>query len=238
MLAGNERKVTLALCQGLEETGFTVDICHRGDDAYELASLRHYDIIVLDITLPGRDGLSVLCGLRDKIRNAGFILLHSTEQRSECIAGLNLGADDCVLKPFLLDELIARVFAVLRRTSGRELSVLQSGDLTVDLITREVRRGKEEIELTSREFALLTFLMKAAGRAFTRSQLYEHAWNYRHDPGTNLVDVFIRRLRTKIGHDPARSLIETVRGVGYRFRKDWHPRPREPASLAHDEMIA
>ena len=220
LVVEDEKKIASFVCQGLEERGFVVDVCHRGDDGFELATTRRYDVVLLDIMLPGRDGLSILRSLRERKNAVPVILLTARGQLNERVEGLNLGADDYVAKPFFLDELIARVHAVLRRASGEELSVLQAGDLIVNLITREVRRAGTPIELTSREFALLTCLMNSPGRVFTRTQLCEHVWNYHHDPGTNLVDVYVQRVRKKIADDPAAPLIETIRGVGYRFRKD------------------
>lgn len=220
LVVEDEKKIASFVCQGLTERGFVVDVCHRGDEAYELAITLRYDVILLDIMLPGRDGLSILRSLRERKNTVPVILLTARGQLNERVEGLNLGADDYIAKPFFLDELVARVHAVLRRASGEELSVLQAGDLTVNLITREVRRGGTPVELTSREFALLTCLMNAPGRVFTRTQLCEQVWNYHHDPGTNLVDVYIQRVRKKIADDPAQPVIETIRGVGYRFRKD------------------
>ena len=220
LVVEDEKKIASFVCQGLEERGFVVDVCHRGDDGFELATTRRYDVVLLDIMLPGRDGLSILRSLRERKNAVPVILLTARGQLNERVEGLNLGADDYVAKPFFLDELVARVHAVLRRASGEELSVLQAGDLIVNLITREVRRAGTLIELTSREFALLTCLMNSPGRVFTRTQLCEHVWNYHHDPGTNLVDVYVQRVRKKIADDPAAPLIETIRGVGYRFRKD------------------
>ena len=220
LVVEDEKKIASFVCQGLEERGFVVAVCHRGDDGFELATTRRYDVVLLDIMLPGRDGLSILRSLRERKNAVPVILLTARGQLNERVEGLNLGADDYVAKPFFLDELVARVHAVLRRASGEELSVLQAGDLIVNLITREVRRAGTPIELTSREFALLTCLMNSPGRVFTRTQLCEHVWNYHHDPGTNLVDVYVQRVRKKIADDPAAPLIETIRGVGYRFRKD------------------
>jgi len=219
LVVEDEKKIASFVRKGLEERGFVVDVCHRGDEGYELATTRRYDVILLDIMLPGRDGLSILRGLRERKSAVPVILLTARGELSERVEGLNLGADDYLPKPFFLDELAARVHAVLRRASGDELSVLQAGDLSVNLLTREVRRGAALVELTSREFALLTCLMNSPGRVFTRTQLCEHVWNYHHDPGTNLVDVYVQRVRKKIADDLDKPLIETVRGVGYRFRK-------------------
>jgi two-component system, OmpR family, response regulator len=219
LVVEDEKKIASFVRKGLEERGFVVDVCHRGDEGYELATTRPYDVILLDIMLPGRDGLSVLRGLRERKIGVPVILVTARGELNERVEGLNLGADDYLAKPFFLDELAARIHAVLRRAAGGESSLLREGDLAVDLLSREVRRGGAPVELTSREFALLTCLMNAPGRVFTRTQLCEHVWNYHHDPGTNLVDVYVQRVRKKIGDDPGQPLIETVRGVGYRFRK-------------------
>jgi two-component system, OmpR family, response regulator len=219
LVVEDEKKLAGFIRKGLEEHGFTVTVCRNGDDAYALMRVESFDLIVLDIMLPGRDGLSILKGLRDQKNTTPVILVTARSEANERIEGLNLGADDYITKPFFMDELLARVQAVLRRTSGEQLSVLRAADLTVNLITREVRRGEEEIVLPPREFSLLEYLMRSPGRIFTRSQILEHVWGYSFDPGTNLVEVCIQRLRSKIDSGGRESLIETVRGVGYRFRK-------------------
>jgi DNA-binding response OmpR family regulator len=178
-----------------------------------------FDIVLLDIMLPGRDGLSILRSLRDRKNTVPVILVTARSETNERVEGLNLGADDYIAKPFYMDELLARIQAVLRRTSGERLSLLRAGDLTVNLIAREVRLGTAEILLAPREFSLLEYLMRSPGRVFTRSQILEHVWGYGFDPGTNLVDVCLQRLRAKIDPAGTGSPIETVRGVGYRFRK-------------------
>jgi len=219
LVVEDERKIAGFIRQGLEEQGFAVESCSNGDDAFTLATTRPYDAIVLDIMLPGRDGLSILRGLRERKNAVPVVLLTARSTLNERIEGLNLGADDYLTKPFYIEELIARIHAVTRRAHEGQLSLLQIGDLTVNLMTRKVRRSEREIELTTREFGLLERLMSAPGRVFTRTQLLEHVWGYDFDPETNLVDVNIRRLRRKIDEEPELSLIETVRGVGYRIRK-------------------
>ncbi len=219
LIVEDEKKLAGFIRKGLEEQGFTVTVCHNGDEAYTLLRAEPFDLIVLDIMLPGRDGLSILKNLRERKNTVPVILVTARVEKVERVEGLNLGADDYIAKPFYMDELIARVQAVLRRSSGEQLSVLRAGELTVNLITREVRRGKGEIILPPREFSLLEYLMRSPGRVFTRSQILEHVWGYSFDPGTNLVDVCIQRLRSQIDTGHADSLIEAVRGVGYRFRK-------------------
>ena len=219
LVVEDEKKIASFIRKGLEERGFVVDVSDRGDEAYTMATTRSYDALVLDIMLPGRDGLSILRSLREQKLAVPVILLTARGELNERVEGLNLGADDYLTKPFFLDELVARLHAVTRRRSGDQLSILQAGDLTVNLLTREVKRGAEKAELTTREFALLTYLMRSPGRVFTRTQICEHVWNYHHDPGTNLVDVYVQRVRKKIGEQPGQPLIETVRGIGYRFAK-------------------
>ena len=202
--------------KGLEAQGFVVDLSIDGDEGFTLAITRSYDALVLDIMLPGRDGLSILRNLRDRHSMVPVILLTARSALSERLDGLNLGADDYLTKPFYVEELVARLHALLRRASGQPRNLLQHGDLTVDLLTREVKRGNEAVGLTAREFALLTYLLRSPGRTFTRAQICEHVWNYHFDPGTNLVDVYVQHLRKKLGSDKEKPFIETVRGVGYR----------------------
>jgi len=219
LVVEDERKISGFIRQGLEEHGFDVEVSGNGDDAFILATTRLYDVIVLDIMLPGRDGLSILRGLRERKNAVPVILVTARTELNERIDGLNLGADDYLTKPFYIEELIARIHAVCHRTKDETLSLLQVDDLSVNLITRQVQRGARVIELTSREFSLLERLMRSPGRVFTRTQLLEHVWGYDFDPETNLVDVNIRRLRKKVDEGTESPLIETVRGVGYRIRK-------------------
>jgi DNA-binding response OmpR family regulator len=219
LVVEDEKKLAGFVAKGLEEHGFKVTVCHNGNEAYSLACVEPYDLIVLDIMLPGRDGLSILKNLRDRKNTVPVILVTARSEMNERINGLNLGADDYIVKPFFADELLARVQAVLRRTAGDQLSVLRAGELTVNLIDRTVKRGDQEILLPPREFTLLVFLMRSPGRVFTRIQLLEHVWGFGFDPQTNLVEVCVGRLRSKIDEPDEPSLIESVRGVGYRFRK-------------------
>lgn len=219
LVVEDEKKLASFIRKGLEEHGYSVTVSHNGDEAHTLARTNPFDLIVLDIMLPGRDGLSILKGLRDRKNTVPVILVTARSETNERIEGLNLGADDYISKPFFLDELLARIQAVLRRTSGEQLSLLRAGDLTVNLITREVTRGQEKIVLPPREFGLLEYLIRSPGRVFTRSQILEHVWGYSFDPGTNLVDVCVQRLRAAIDPGERDSFIEAVRGVGYRFRK-------------------
>jgi two-component system, OmpR family, response regulator len=219
LLVEDDRKIASFVKKGLKEQGFIVDTCDNGDEGYDLASGQAYDVILLDIMLPGRDGLSILRGLREKKNTVPVILITARSAIQERVEGLNLGADDYLPKPFYMEELLARIHAVTRRSTGDQLSLMQVGRLTINLITREVMLGKEKVELTAREFSLLELLMRSPGRVFTRTQILEHVWGYDFDPQTNVVDVYVRRLRSKVDVDPDAQLIETVRGVGYRMLK-------------------
>ncbi len=219
LVVEDEKSVARLIKKGLEEQGFCVEVSHNGTDAHVLATTRQYDVIVLDIMLPGRDGLSILRSLRQQRNAVPVILLTARSELNERIEGLDLGADDYLAKPFYVEELISRIHAVVRRTSGAPSSIFQAGDLTVNFVTREVKRGDRSIRLTAREFGLLEYLMRSPDRVFTRTQIIEHVWGYDFDPNTNLVDVYIKRLRKKICGDSDDDIIETVRGVGYRFVK-------------------
>jgi len=219
LVVEDDRKIASFIQRGLKEHGFVVEVCADGNEGYTRAMSQIYDVIVLDIMLPGRDGLSILRALREKKRIIPVILLTARSGLNERIEGLNLGADDYLPKPFYVEELIARIQAVVRRVSGEQLTQLTADGLVVSLITRDVRRGDERIDLTGREFNLLELLMRSPGRVFTRTQILEHVWGYDFDPQTNVVDVYIRRLRAKIDVSSESSWIETVRSVGYRFRR-------------------
>ena len=213
----DEKKINSLVRKGLEAQGFVVETTQSGDEGYLLATTRPYDVLVLDIMLPGRDGLSILRNLRERKVALPVILLTARSELNERLEGLNLGADDYLTKPFFIDELIARIHAVTRRTSGAVQSILSVSDLTMNLLTREVRRGTTKIELTPREFSLLEHLMRSPGRVLTRVQICEQVWDYNFDPGTNLVDVYVQRLRKKVDGTSPVKLIETIRGVGYRI---------------------
>jgi DNA-binding response OmpR family regulator len=223
LVVEDDRKLGGFLRKGLEAQGFVVDYSADGDEGFTLASTRSYDALVLDIMLPGRDGLSILRNLRDQHSTVPVLLLTARSALNERLDGLNLGADDYLTKPFYIEELVARLHALLRRASGQPKNLLEHGDITVNLLTREVKCGAKPVELTAREFALLTYLMRSPGRTFTRTQICEHVWNYHFDPGTNLVDVYVQHLRKKLGSDAGPPVIETVRGVGYRIPEEKPP---------------
>ena len=223
LLVEDERKIAGFVCAGLKEQGFLVEHCATGHAGFERASNAEYDVILLDIMLPGRDGLSILKGLRKAGKATPIILLTARNELDDRVEGLSLGADDYLAKPFFVEELIARIHALLRRVSGERQNALTVGDLRLDRITREVTWQGHTVDLTGREFNLIEYLMRSPGRVFTRTQILEHVWGYDFDPSTNVVDVCIQRIRKKIAlfgvTVDGESPIESVRGVGYRFRK-------------------
>jgi len=228
LLVEDEQRIADFVCAGLREHGFLAEHCADGNQGYARASEGAYDAIVLDIMLPGRDGLSILKGLR-KVGNATpIILLTARNELDDRVDGLNLGADDYLAKPFFVEELVARIHSMLRRVSGERQNVLAVGDLLLDRITREATWHGQTVDLTGREFNLIEYLMRSPGRVFTRTQILEHVWGYDFDPSTNVVDVCIQRIRKKIAGLGAAngesSPIESVRGVGYRFHKPEPPR--------------
>jgi DNA-binding response OmpR family regulator len=220
LVVEDEKKIASFVRKGLEAQGFIVDVSHHGDDGFALATTRPYDAAVLDIMLPGKDGLSILRNLRDRKNPLPVILLTARSELNERLEGLNLGADDYLTKPFHIEELIARLHAVTRRATGTSQSILTVAELTLNLLTREVARAGRRIELTAREFSLLEHLMRSPGRVLTRIEICERVWEYNFDPGTNLVDVYVQRLRKKVDEDSPVKLIETIRGVGYRIKAD------------------
>jgi DNA-binding response OmpR family regulator len=222
LLLEDEARIASFVSQGLREQGFVVEACDNGTEGYALALERTYDVVLLDIMVPGMDGLAILKGLRGAGHTVPVILITARNELDDRLAGLNLGADDYIAKPFYVEELVARIHAVVRRTSGERQNLLAVGPLRLDRITRDVTCGGHRVELTAREFNLLEYLMRSPGRVFTRTQILEHVWGYDFNPSTNVVDVAIQRLRKKLDSlldpldDP--SWIESVRGVGYRFR--------------------
>jgi two-component system, OmpR family, response regulator len=220
LIVEDEKKIASLVRKGLEAHGFLVEMAAHGDEGFLLATTRPYDAVILDIMLPGRDGLSILRNLREQKNPLPVILLTARSELNERLEGLNLGADDYLTKPFHIEELIARIHAVTRRAAGTSQSILTVADLTMNLLTREIRRANQRVVLTTREFSLLEHLMRSPGRVLTRVEICERVWEYNFDPGTNLVDVYIQRIRKKVDGDFPEKLIETIRGVGYRIKAD------------------
>ena len=220
LVVEDEKKVASFIKQGLEEEGYAVDVALDGEKGLEMALDRVHDLIILDISLPKRDGLQVLKKLRQQRVNIPVLLLTVRETIEDKILGLDAGADDYLTKPFAFQELVARVRALLRRRAEAEPALLQVADLILDPARRVVSRGGEKIELTAKEMALLEYLMSNHGRVLTRTQMIEHVWNYDFDTTTNIIDVYINYLRKKVDSGRAPKLIHTVRGVGYVLKED------------------
>jgi DNA-binding response OmpR family regulator len=215
LLAEDERKVSHFIRKALKEAGYEVEIAYDGKQAMDQAGKQTFDVIILDIMMPGQDGLAVLRRLREERNSTPVMLLTARGEVSQRVEGLELGADDYLAKPFAMRELVARVNALSRRSSGDRATTLRVADLSMSLLTREVTRGGQKIDLAVREFALLEFLMRYPGRVLSRTSICEQVWDYHFDTGTNVVDVYINRLRRKIDDFHEVKLLQTVRGVGY-----------------------
>jgi heavy metal response regulator len=215
LVVEDETKLARFIQQGLEEEGYAVDLAAAGDMGLAMALERVHDLIILDIHLPGMDGLRVLQELRQARVKIPVLLLTVRATIEDKVLGLDAGADDYLTKPFAFRELVARVRALLRRGAEVSAPVLQVADLTLDPARRVVRRGDESIMLTPREFALLDYFMRNPGRVLTRTMIAEHVWDYTFDLTTNVIDVYVQYLRKKIDADRQPKLLHTVRGVGY-----------------------
>ncbi|AHX13600.1 transcriptional regulator [Dyella jiangningensis] len=210
----DEKKAGEYLKKGLEESGFTVDVASNGIDGLHLALEDDYDLIVLDVMLPGIDGWAVLTRLRAK-KDTPVLLLTAMDELEERVKGLELGGDDYLVKPFAFVELLARIRTLLRRGPPRDIEHMHIGDLEIDAVRRRVRRGGQRIDLTPREFALLQLLARRRGEVLSRTQIASYVWDMNFDSDTNVVEVAIRRLRVKIDDGHEVKLIHTVRGMGY-----------------------
>lgn len=211
----DESKTAEYLRKGLSEHGYIVDVCHDGEEGIYQSTSLEYDIIILDVMLPKSDGWTVLAGIRKAGKKTPVLFLTARDAVYDRVKGLELGADDYLIKPFAFFELLARVRSVLRRAPARQPEVLRVADLEIDLLKRKAFRGPTRLELTPKEFALLTFLAQRKGEVLSRTLLAEQVWDMNFDSNTNIVDVAIRRLRKKADDPFPRKLIHTVRGMGY-----------------------
>jgi two-component system OmpR family response regulator len=217
LVVEDDNKIAEFVVKGLKQAGYGVDRCADGEEALILADTTSYDAAIVDLMLPRLDGLSLIQRMRARKLRTPVLILSAKASVDDRVRGLEAGGDDYLTKPFAFTELLARVQALIRRaTQSAEPSRLTCGDLSIDLLTREVRRGAAIIELQPREYSLLEYLMRNAGRPVSKTMIIEHVWDYAFDPGTNIVDVLVHRLRGKI--DPDKTRLHTVRGVGYVLR--------------------
>ncbi len=219
LLIEDEKKVASFIKRGLEEEFFTVDVAYDGEKGEFMALTSEYDLIILDILLPKKSGLDVLKSLRANKINTPILILTAKGSIEDKIEGLNLGADDYLTKPFVFAELLARVRSLLRRASSEKSNIIRVADLELDVVKHTVKRGDKIIDLTAREFALLEYMIRNKGRVLTRTMIAEHIWDYHFDTGSNIIDVYIRRLRKKIDEGFSKKLIRTIRGVGYTINE-------------------
>ncbi len=219
LVVEDEQKVANFLQKGLREEQFVVDVAYDGLEGETMALENEYDLILLDVMLPGKDGVAILETLRARKIEVPIIMLTAKDMVVDKLKGFEAGCDDYIPKPFSFEELLARVRAVLRRHSGAGTNVLNFADLTLDLISHKVIRGGKEIELTAKEYSLMEYLMRNPNRVLTRTMITQHVWDYNFDSFTNVIDVYVNYLRNKVDRGFPQKLIHTVRGVGYILKE-------------------
>ena len=220
LIAEDEKTLNATLKKRLEEQSYSVDACLDGQEALDYLDSAEYDVVLLDIMMPKKSGLEVLRALRKKGRQTPVLLLTAKDSIEDRVDGLDAGADDYLVKPFAFEELMARIRVMLRKKSGQSSNLLSVGDLTLDLGTHTVVRDGQPISLSSREFALLRYLVMNQGMILSRDQIEQHIWNYDYEGSSNMIDVYIRYLRNKIDDPFEKKLIHTVRGAGYVLREE------------------
>jgi two-component system, OmpR family, response regulator len=220
LVVEDELRMAGLIRRGLVREGLAADVAVKGEDALWMSGAHEYDVIVLDVMLPGIDGFETCRRLRKNGIWAPVLMLTARDSVEDRVAGLDTGADDYLVKPFAFAELLARLRALVRRGDSERPNVLEVGDLRLDPATREVRRGDQDIRLSAKEFALLETFMRRPGEVLSRLHLLEHAWDFAYENRSNVVDVYVRHLRRKIDKPFGRRSLETVRGAGYRLRRD------------------
>ncbi len=217
LIVEDEKKIAAFLKRGFKEEGYVVEVAEDGLKAQSLAEANEYDLIILDLMIPGQDGLAVCRNLREKGNAVPIIMLTAKDQLKNKVEGLDAGADDYVTKPFAFEELLARVRAVVRKAGSSRAALIKADNLEIDPVTHKVKRGGENLDLTSKDYALLEYLARNNGKVITRTMISEHVWDIDFDTGTNIIDVYINYLRKKIDSGHSKKLIQTMRGRGYRF---------------------
>ena len=217
LVADDDKKLCNTIKRGLEEESYSVDCVHDGDDAVYYGETTPYDMIILDIMMPEKNGIDVCRALRSKKINAAILMLTAKDTIEDRVKGLDTGADDYLVKPFAFSELLARVRALLRRGSSTRSTSIRVGDLSIDTSTRQVLWKGKMVDLTSKEYAILRYFMRHPNAVVSRTMIEEHAWDYEFDSISNIVDVYIKRIRNKIDPEQGKKIIQTVRGAGYRL---------------------
>ncbi len=218
LIVDDDRRLCGIIKRGLLEETYAVDVAYDGEEGAYLATINPYDLIILDIMMPKKDGIEVCQELRSNKINTAILMLTAKDAVEDRVKGLDAGADDYLVKPFAFNELLARIRALLRREGQIKTPEIQSGDLVLNTRTREVWRGERSIELTTKEYVILEYFMRHPNVVVTRTMIEEHAWDYDFDSMSNLVDVYIRRLRRKIDDNEKESMIQTIRGAGYKLK--------------------
>jgi len=219
VLVEDDEKISSFIAKGFKELGYVIQVFNNGEDAYYFLTNENYDIAIIDIMLPKLDGFELIQRLREKSNKIPIIVLSAKNSTDDKVKGLELGADDYLTKPFAFSELLSRINAIYRRVNNIKETVLQYADLSLDILTREVTKAGKTIELQKKEYSLLEYLMRNAGRIVTKTMILESIWGYDFDPQTNVVDVLIHRLRKKIDDPFEKKLIHTVHGVGYVLKE-------------------
>jgi len=220
LIVEDDQKLSTFLQKGLKEEQFAADVCRKGSEVMHFVEVNDYDVIILDIMLPGKDGITICREMRGKSIKTPIIMLTAKDTVEDKISGLSEGADDYLTKPFSFAELLARIKALLRRSQGYKPKTLKISDLDLDPWNRKVSRGGEEISLTGKEYALLEYLMRNRGRIVSKSMIIEHVWDMNYEGLSNVVNVYINHLRRKIDKDFKKKLIHTIRGYGYKIDED------------------
>ncbi|MCG2711813.1 MAG: response regulator transcription factor [Candidatus Omnitrophica bacterium] len=215
LVVEDEKKIAKFIERGLKAHRYTVDIAYHGENGLRMAEANPYDLIILDIMLPGKDGITVCKELREKKIDSPIMMLTAKSSVSDKVLALQIGADDYLVKPFSFEEFTARIAALLRRTRSDKTSLLKAGDILLDQMTHKVTKADQEIFLTPKEYSLLEYFMLNADQVVTRTMISEHVWNEDFDSFSNIIDVFINNLRAKLEPDRKKELIKTIRGVGY-----------------------